>query len=245
MNNIFSPLYCDVDIGNLSTVKESDFENLPRPVQAYLRFTGIIGKKEIKTVELKQKGVFKKKVDSKWISMRAEQYINVDTMGFIWSAKTSIIRVFDQYVNGNGRLNIKLFGLIKIGDFQGVETDQGEAMRFLTESIWFPSAFTKDYFEWTEVDSSTADVTLLCNTPNVTARFHFCKSGEVEKITAKRYMEDEGEFVLNDWVISNFEYKSFSGVLIPYKAHVSWKFKDMSFCYYKLEMTEVLFNGCK
>ena len=201
MKNQFSPLYYDVDIDNLSIVKESDIVNLPSPVQTYLRYTGIIGKKEIKTVDLKQEGVFKQEVDSKWVSMRAEQYINVDAMGFIWKAKTSIIRVIDQFVNGNGRLNIKLFGLFNIGDFQGAEADQGEALRFLTESIWFPSAFTKEYLEWTEVDSHTADVTLLCNTPNVTARLHFRKSGEVEKITAKRYMEDEGKFSLNDWVI--------------------------------------------
>lgn len=245
MNNKFSPLYIDVDIDNLSFVKESDIVKLPEPVKRCLLYTGIIGKKEIKTVYLKQKGVFRQKVDSKWIPTTAEQYINVDAMGFIWKAKTSVIRVIDQFVNGNGRLNIKLFGLLKIGDFQGLEVDQGEALRFLTESIWFPSAFTKEYLVWTEIDSHTADVTLLCNTPNVTARFYFRKSGEVEKITAKRYMEDEGKFSLNDWVISNLEYKYYSGVRIPYKAHVSWGFKDMIFCYYKLEMTEVSFNGCK
>jgi len=244
MENQFSPLYYDVDLDNLSIVNESDIVNLPYPVQTYLRYTGIIGKKEIKTVELKQKGVFRQKIDSKWISMTAEQYINVDAMGFIWKAKTSIVRVLDQFVDGHGRLKIKLFGLFKIGDFQGAEADQGEALRFLTESIWFPSTLTKKYLEWTEVDSHTADVTLLCNTPNVTARFYFRKSGEVEKITAKRYMEDDGKFTLNDWVISNMEYKSFSGVLIPYKAHVSWEFNNLTFCYYKLEMTEVSFNGC-
>lgn len=245
MKNKFSPLYYDVDIDNLSILKEADIVNLPSPVQAYLRYTGILGKKEIKTVELKQKGVFKQKIDSNWVSMTAEQYINVDEMGFIWKGRAGIVRAIDQFVNGKGRLYIKLFGLFKIGDFQGAEADQGEALRFLTESIWFPSAFTKGYLEWTEVDSYTADVRLLCNTPNVTARLHFRKSGEVEKITAKRYMEIEGKFTLNDWVISNIEYKSFSGLLIPYKAHVSWELKNMSFCYYKLVMTEVSFNGCR
>ncbi len=243
MKNKFSPLYYDVDIDDLSIVKESDIVNLPYPVQTYLRYTGIVGKKEIKTVELKQKGFFRQKVNSKWTSMTAEQYINVDAMGFIWKAKTSIVRAIDQFVNGHGRLKVRLFGLFKIVDFKGVEADQGEALRFLAESIWFPSALTKDYLKWTEVDSQTADVTLLCDTPNVTARLHFCKSGEVKKITAKRYMEEEGKFLLNDWVISNMEYKSFFGVLIPYKAHVSWEFANSSFCYYKLEMTEVLFNG--
>ena len=155
------------------------------------------------------------------------------------------VKVLDQFVNGKGRLTIKFLGLFKIGDFQGVKTDQGEALRFLAESIWFPSVFIKDYLEWSEVDSLTADVTLLCGTPNVTARLHFRDTGEVEKITAKRYRVEEGKTSLDNWVISNLEYKLFSGVLIPYKGHVSWDLENSSYCYFKLEMTEVSFNGVR
>jgi len=243
MKNQFSPLYEDTNIDELEIVRESDFSNLPEPVQKYLRLTGIIGKREIRTVELKQKGHFRLKVNGKWISMTAIQYINVDAMGFIWKAKASIVRVLDQFVNGQGNLKVKLFGLFTVGNARGPEIDQGESLRFLAEIIWFPSAFAKEYLKWNEVDDSSSDVTLLYNDKNVTARFHFRESGEIDRITAKRYRKDQGKFSLDDWIITDLEYKAFCGVTIPHKAHVSWKLNDSTFCYDKFEITEVSFNG--
>ena len=205
----------------------------------------IIGKKEIRTVELKQKGLFRTKLNGKWISMTAIQYINVDAMGFIWRAKTSVVRVLDQFVNGQGNLKVKLLGLFTVSNVRGPEIDQGEALRFLAEIIWSPSAFTKDYLRWDEVDGSSADATLFYNDQKTTARFHFRESGEIDRITAKRYREVQGKFSLYEWIISNFEYKTFSGIIVPYKAHVSWKLKDFNFCYDKFELTEVSFNGLR
>lgn len=243
MKKEFAALYDDVNIDKLRTVDESSISRLPKPVQRYLKFSKIIGNKEIKTVELKQKGFFRTKIDGKWISMTAIQYINVDSMGFIWKAKASIVRVLDQFVNGQGNLKVKLFGLFTVGNVYGPEIDQGEALRFLAEIIWFPSAFTKEYLKWDEVDDSSSDVTLFYNNQKATARFHFRESGEIDKITAKRYREAQGKFSLDEWTISNLEYKSFSGVIIPYKAHVSWKLEDRDFCYEKFELSEVSFNG--
>lgn len=243
MKRHFLPLYEDVNTNELAVVRESDIVNLPGPVQKYLKFTGIIGKKEIKTVELKQEGFFRSKIDGKWILMTAIQYINADSMGFIWKAKASIVRVLDQFVNGQGKLKVKLFGLFTVSTVSGPEIDQGEALRFLAEIIWFPSAFTKEYLKWDEVDNSSSDVTLFYNNQKTTARFYFRESGEIDKITAKRYREVKGKFSLDEWIISNLEYKSFAGIIIPYKAHVSWKLKDRDFCYDKFELTEVSFNG--
>jgi len=243
MKKHFSPIYAHVDPDGLAVVTEADISSLPMAVQKHLRFCGIVGRKEIRTVALKQKGLFRPKVGGKWVPMTAVQYINADAMGFIWKARASIARVTDQFVNGRGSLKVKLFGLIPVASVAGPEIDQGEALRFLTELIWLPTAFTKDYLTWNEKNHTSSDATISYNNQKATARFHFRESGELDKITADRYREISGRFSMDKWVISDLAYKSFSGITIPYKAHVSWELEDQVFCYDKLEITDVCFNG--
>ena len=243
MKKEVSALYQDINPDELKTVDESSLLQLPKPVQRYLKFSQIIGKKEIKTVELKQKGLFRTKVGGKWIRMSATQYVNVDSMSFIWKAKASVVRVTDQFVNGRGNLKVKLFGLFTVGNALGPEIDQGESLRFLAEIIWYPSAFTNDYLQWNEVNDNASDVTLFYSDQSATARFHFRESGEIDRITAQRYREAKGEYSLDEWVISDLEYKSFAGIVVPYKANVSWELEGGEFCYGKFELTQVSFNG--
>ena len=67
-------LFKESDMTKPKVITEEDVQNLPEPVQRYLRYTQIIGKEEINTVRLKQGGYFRMKEDQKWMSITAEQY---------------------------------------------------------------------------------------------------------------------------------------------------------------------------
>ena len=241
MNKSIHAIYKDIDLKKNTIFEENEIASLPIPVKRYLRLSNIIGKNKIKTVRLKQKGLFNVN-GKKWTKMTAEQYFNVDSKEFVWIAKAGIISVVDQIVEDIGSLKVKLFRLIKVGEAKGNEIDQGENLRFLSEIIWFPSAFTNPYLVWDEIDDITSQATITYGNNKATAKFHFKSNGEIEKITAKRFREIKGNYELNDWEISNLKYKEFNSIIIPYKANVIWKLDTGDLCYYKFKITDIINN---
>jgi len=74
MNRTIHKIYENIDLTNLEKVTEFDLKKLPKPVQKYLRTTGNVAKEKIKTVRLKQQGLFRIKKNQDWKTLKAEQY---------------------------------------------------------------------------------------------------------------------------------------------------------------------------
>ena len=242
MKKTVAQMYKNTKTNQLKIITEENIKNLPKPVQRYFRYTKTISREEIKTVKLKQGGYFRPKQDGKWMPIKAEQYFNIDSVEFIWKGKVSFITAVDKLINGEGSLTIRFFGLIKLAKAEGPEVNQGEALRFLAECIWFPSAFLKDYIKWEAIDDTSAKATIKHRNINASAIFSFDESGAVTKINAKRYYEESGNYKLEDWEISNFEYKEFSGFNLPYKGDVTWKLEKGDYCYDRIEIVDIEFN---
>ncbi len=228
-------------------VTEEDVKDLPKPVQRYLKYTQIIGKEKINFVRLKQDGYFRMKEDQGWMPIEAEQYFNADSVEFIWIAKAKFapllsIYAKDEFIDGKGNLVVKLLGLIKVVDAKGYEVDHGELLRFLAECIWFPSAFLNDYIEWESIDNDSAKATINYRGISASAVFYFNEKGEVTSITAKRYREVDGKFVLEDWEGRVLEYEKFNGIVVPSGVDIIWKLKSGDFCYDKIGIIDIEYN---
>jgi hypothetical protein len=186
--------------------------------------------------------------DQKWMPVEAEQYFNVDSIEFIWVAKVDyapLLSIYakDEFVDGKGNLVVKLLGIIKVVDAKGYEIDNGEILRFLAESVWFPSAFLNDYIEWEAIDNESAKAIITYQGISASAIFHFNEKGEVTSITAKRYREVDGNFVLEDWEGQIIEYKMFNGVNVPSRVDIIWKLKTGDFCYDRIELTDIEYGN--
>ncbi len=242
MNKTVTKMFDGIDVREAGGVSGKDLERLPAVVQNYLRYTGIIGKERAKSVRLKQGGGFRLKPGQSYKRMKAVQYYDVDAMEFFWQGKVNIITATDRFLAGKGDLTVKLLGFIKVAYAEGPEVDQGEMLRFLTEGVWFPSVFVNSYIRWQAVGARAARATITQNNLSVSATFYFNEKNQVERITARRYMETDGKFKLADWEILAGEYKMFNGVLIPARADVIWKLDSGDFCYYKLEIYDIEYN---
>ncbi len=227
---------------DIRIITERDMAHLPPSVHQYLIFAGILHKEKIKTVRLKQGGDFRLKPQAKFRQMKAIQYFNVDSGDFYWQGKINVITATDKFINGKGNLKIKLFGFIKLAEAEGFEVDQGEVLRLLAEGVWFPSVYINSYISWKEIDDSTAVATIEINGIKDSATFHFAPDHSVQKITAKRFMEKNGTFQLEDWEIKIKEYKEFNGINIPVKSEVIWKLQEGDFCWYKPEIYAIEYN---
>jgi hypothetical protein len=130
-------------------VTEAMLDGLPKPVQRYLRYTGVIGKPFVRTVHLRQSEKLLLVSGQPWIPLQAQQWYSVRTPGFVWYATlhigpVPIVRALDMYQTGLGRMLIKAASLITVADAKGKEIDEGEIVRYLSEMMWFPSAFLED-----------------------------------------------------------------------------------------------------
>ncbi|MCK4577528.1 MAG: hypothetical protein KAU50_01980 [Candidatus Marinimicrobia bacterium] len=145
--------------GGVMTAEECN--GLPLPVRRYLEYSGVIGKARIQTVRLKQTGHFRTKADQPWFPIKAIQFIRPDDIGFVWLGKITPFPLFtisakDKFLNGEGNMLVKLLSIKTIADAKGPEVDQGELLRYLSEAVWYPSAFLSANVEWEAVDEHSA-----------------------------------------------------------------------------------------
>jgi hypothetical protein len=225
-------------------ITERHMAHLPEPVQRYLRLAGISGKPNVRTVYLRQQGLFRMKPEQRWLPFTAGQHFGTNAPAFVWDAKIQLlplvsVSVTDLFFRGHGRLQAKLLSLVPVADARGPEVDQGEMLRYLAEMAWFPTAWVSPYLEWESHDIYSANVTLLSSGLAVSAVLHFDEAGQLCRVAAQRYMESGGRFFLHDWSGEFSDYRDFAGLLVPSKASVIWHLPSGDFTYFRGEVTHL------
>lgn len=135
--------------------------------------------------------------DSKWLPLSAEQYFTTNPPGFLWYGTVHpfplvSVSAADIYIEGHGSMVIKALSFIPLGTARGPEMDQGELLRYLGETTWFPTALLSDYIEWETIDTQRAKATI--SLPGLTASgiLHVDQQGRCTHFTAQRNREMNG-----------------------------------------------------
>lgn len=198
-------------------VTDTDMEGLPEPVQKWLKNSQIIGKERIFTVRLKQKGVIRTEEGQPWMPAEAEQYFTIDEPGFIWKTKVRMNSLLylvgrDKYYEGKGNMLIKFKALMSVVDARGKEIDQGTMLRYLGETVWFPTAALSNYIKWESIDSDSARANMSYGRVTVSAVFKFNENGEVINFVCKRYMTVDDRYSLENYSVHMKDYKELNGI---------------------------------
>lgn len=128
---------------------EEDLAELPEPVQYWLSSAGIVGQPIPRTIRLRQEGEIRLGPDQPWMPFHADQYYTIDPVAFIWRVSASaapglFIRGVDSFRDGRGSMQMKPLALFAVMDASGPTLDQGSALRYLQETVWFPFAALSD-----------------------------------------------------------------------------------------------------
>src|SRR6266545_7714727 len=151
--------------GGAVAVSEEMLADLPEPARRYLRYAGVVGRPLVQTVHLRQKGRMRPAPGQPWMALDAQEWYSVHPPGFVWDGTLHlgpipVGRARDMYWDGQGHMLVKVASLFTVVDATGEEMDQGSMMRYLSEMIWFPSAFLGDNLSFEAVDERSARVTL-------------------------------------------------------------------------------------
>ena len=211
-------------------VTEDMLSGLPEPVQRYLQYTGIVGKPLARTVFLRQQGRVRL-AGQRWIPLQAQEWFSVRPPGFVWDATMRVAgipvgRARDMYQSGHGRMLIKAASLVTVANIEGEEMDQGSMMRYLSEVMWFPSAFLEDNVSFQAIDAASARVTLADQGRTATATLFFDSAGRLTNFVARRYAIAGSSRELRTWSVPVAGYGEFEGLRVPVRVKAVWKLAE-------------------
>jgi len=221
-------------------------QDLPEPVQRYLKYSGVVGKPIVRSVHLKQVGRIRQNAQQPWMEFVADEYYTVAPPAFIWRAKAKaaglpLVRVRDKYANGSGNMLVTMGGILNMVDAKGAEIDQGSMMRYFNEMMWFPTAFLGDNVSWKAIDDNSVEVTFNDSGKSINAKMYFDEVGRLVNFIARRYRDTD----LETWSTPITEYGEFEGLKLPVRGQGVWNLSSGDLIYIELQLTEVEYNISK
>lgn len=219
---------------------KSQAGHLPEPVQRYFNHILQDGQSYISYARIKHKGQFKADLEKGWMNISGEQYATTEKPGFIWKGSTTMFVARDMYIKDIGRLMVSLFSLVKVVDAKGEQYNQGELLRWLGESILYPTNFLpSERLQWLPIDSQRAKLNYQYKGLFLSFIITVNEIGEITEMETQRYMDEKN---LETWVIKATDYKVMNNVLIPTVFDVIWRLEKGDFSYAKFIITEVEYD---
>lgn len=228
-----------------AVITEEMLEELPPPVQRYLRYSSIVGRPRVHAVRLRQTGRFRQTPDAFWMAFRAEQYYTVHPPGFIWTVNFPVLGLpflsgRDRYQDGAGNMQIKVGSVFTVADESGKDMDQGTMMRYLNEIMWFPTAYLSDGIHFSPIDAHSAHVTFTDRGRSAGATLHFDDEGKLTNFVARRYYSGTQSY--QQWETPIMEYGEYGGLRLPRRGQGVWKLPEGDYAYIDLVIDEIEYD---
>ena len=229
----------------------SELEGLPAPVQRYFRAALTDGQRMIAAVSMQHAGTFNmSETGEDWKPFTSNQRVITRRPGFDWEARIAMAPgldalVHDSYIGGEGILHASLFGLFSIVNMRGTpEVAQGELMRFLAESAWYPTALLPDQgARWEAVDDSSARVTIEDGGLSLTMLFRFGTDGLITSALAEDRMRTVGtSAVPTEWEGRWSSYERRDGMMVPIVGEVAWILPEGRKPYWRGSITSIRYE---
>ena len=222
------------------TFQSQQLNGLPEPVQRYFKYALKDGQPYISYASIIHDGEFKTGFDKDWIKITGEQYATTEKPGFIWKGTTVMFTARDMYIADKGRLIVSLFSLFKVADKKGESFNQGELLRWLGESIMYPTNLLPgERLQWLPIDSKSAK--LIFNYKELSLFFiiTFNDLGQIIQMETKRHLDENN---LETWIIKCSNYKKLNAVMIPVNFEVIWRLKKGDFSYARFNIKTIEYN---
>jgi len=209
----------------------TELANVPPVVRQYLTQVLKDNQPVVRSVRLEQVGTFNRDpAHTMWDTFSATQWVTTERPGFVWDATMPMylgiaIRVRDAYVAGVGIFQPAVMGIFKLAGSEGTgNIAQAQLMRYLAESVWYPTALLPSQgVQWTAIDAHAAQAVLTDGPISVTLRFDFNAAGYVERISSTERAAMVGNaLVPMAWETRLSNYQQRDGMQVPVEAEAAW-----------------------
>jgi hypothetical protein len=202
---------------------------------------GVVGRPRDWSFRLGFTGRFRIKPDQAWMTSEAWQYNSRLAVARIFQIRIrfgGLVPVVgrDTYLEGRGRMVIKLLDLFTIEDASGEEYDTGELVTYLNDAVLIaPSMLLVPAVTWAPVDAGSFEVSLTNRDHTVTARVVLDESGgprEFSSIDRFCYDPDNPKrLVRARWTTPIAGWQMIDGRKLPSMAETTWYLPRGPFTY--------------
>lgn len=237
-----------------ATSERVDLESLadlPPPVQRYLRQVLRDGQPRVAGLRVMHRGTFNVAADgARWFPFESDQVVTTRRPGFDWNATVRIapglpIRVHDAYVAGSGVLRASLFGLVDMANLSGGGAlAEGEMMRWLAESPWYPTVLLPGgEVHWEAIDARSARATVVDGGVRVSLVFLFDEEGLVTGVRSDhRGRMVGGQVIPTPWEGRFRDYATHGGMRIPTQGEVAWRVDGRDLPYWRGRTVDIAYG---
>ena len=235
--------------GREGNIEEKDIAHLPKVVKDWLRKSNLVGSPWMKTAYIKQRGQMRLDPNSeKWIFASSTQVVGLLEPAFAWQVKAEIyplVHVYgkDTYLEGQGSLQMRLLNIVKVAQQRGGEkVNQSSLQRYLLEMPWYPQAALNKNMRWTQIDRSTAKVTIDHKGVKGEAYFRFDQEGDVVHTSAMRYKDVNEDAGMLECVGESREINVMDGIRMPISIDVTWRLPEGMYTWYKVSIAKLQYR---
>jgi hypothetical protein len=224
-----------------SILTEDNIKHLPKLVQKYLSYVGVIGKEKVKCVKLRADALMKLNPKKDWSKFKAEQYNFFDneyTRLFYMKTKMFGISVsgLHTYTKEEARMLIKLAGLITVLDARGPEMRIGDTTTLFNDMCAFaPATLIDKRIKWEEIGELSVKATFEAYNTKITAILYFNEAGQLINFISddRYYIPMDGSSRKAIWSTPLGNYQEYNGLRLATYGEAIWKFPEGDYCYAK------------
>jgi len=226
-------------------------DGLPAPVQRFFRAALTPGQPMVAGVTLAHAGTFNMgEVADNWKPFTSRQVVETARPGFVWDGTIRMapglpVRVHDAYVAGEGVLIPAIFGLFKLTELRGTgDIAVGEAMRYLAEAAWYPTALLPGQgVSWSPIDDTSALATLTDGALTISLTVRFGPNDLITSIRAEaRGRTVAGAVIPTPWEGHWSDYRRQDGMMVPMTGEVAWILPEGPKPYWRGRITDLAFR---
>ncbi|MEG6522339.1 DUF6544 family protein [Desulfotomaculum sp. 1211_IL3151] len=231
---------------------EKDIHHLPKPVQKYLNYVGVIGKEKVQNVKVTVDGEMKMDPKKGWVKIKAEQYNFFDSLPtrlFYMGVKMSGIPVLGlhSYTAEEATMKIKVAGLITVVNTTGPEMRISDTTTLFNDMCFFAPATLIDHrIKWESIDDLTVKATFNAYDCQVSALLYFNDKGELIRFVSedRYYLSMDGSCKRVRWSTPIGNYQERNGLRLATYGEAIWSLPEGEYCYAKFtDIKEVKYNS--
>ena len=202
----------------------TELDGLPNPVQRFLRTAIAPGTPLASTTRIRMRGRIK---IGRWLPFRAREVLTPHR-GFIWAARgAGLINGSDHYAHGQGEMDWKLAGVIRVMHAEGADVSRSSAERAAAEAVWLPTALLPHFnVQWTAPDDMHISARYHIDDKPVEVQYQLTRNGHIRSVVFDRWGDPDNS---GTWRLYPFggeftSYATFEGVTIPDAGRLGWHY---------------------
>lgn len=228
----------------VNTIGRHDYSALPPPVKNFFSIILPETQRNIRFAHIRHVGQFRQRPDDDWYPVKGIAHYAGDEPGFVWKGKFSKKTAHLTYLNGQGESFLKFFDSITLLKSSGQETSVSLLVRYLMESIWFPTSLLPiNGVQWSPIDAKSARMTLRNHGITVSVIAFFDENGLISHMeTYDKFRDFKNHFEKSRFIMKCENYTEINGIKIPMNLQFIWAQPEGDFQYGEFDIRDVKYE---